>query len=284
MSEDSTPPDLLALFDEERAAAVPIRKGTRERVYAAVLRRTGPGGDSGGSGDGPGGGGGTPTGSPPPVWAALLVSSVLSGVVGFGLGALSQTDFSARDQTPTPSAVTATGSPEPVAEPIAHLPDPELPASARPMDLGTDIPDSSGRVEVAAVRGVVREPGTREVGSAQPPPAPEPQLDAIASEVETTPSDGQGSDTAAERALVDRARVALLGHRPHDSLLALMRHERRFPTGVLTEERDRLIIECLIEERRYAPARRRIARYRREHGQGLHREDVDRLEGAIPAP
>lgn len=96
--------------------------------------------------------------------------------------------------------------------------------------------------------------------------------------VETPPA---GETHAEERSLIDRARVAVRRGSYHDALVSLMEHERRFASGELREERDRLVIEALIGERRTEPARRRIERYLRDYPSGLHRDDVERMAAGL---
>lgn len=111
------------------------------------------------------------------------------------------------------------------------------------------------------------EPAMQETRETDPMPR-QPESDEADAETEAEAALGE------ERRLLDRARAALRGGRAHDALVALMEHERRFTNGAFTEERDRLVVEGLIETDRHDAARRRIERFLREHPRSVHRADV----------
>ncbi len=68
---------------------------------------------------------------------------------------------------------------------------------------------------------------------------------------------------AAEQVLLDAARVALGRHDAAEALRAADRHQRRFPSGKLAEEREAIAIQALILLERPDDARARADRFRR---------------------
>lgn len=85
-------------------------------------------------------------------------------------------------------------------------------------------------------------------GSTEEPPAPRP-----------------GDDLAEENRILGQARRALIDERPERALARLADHERRFPTGVLTEERKALRAVALCEAGRSAEGRAAARLFLREH-------------------
>jgi hypothetical protein len=83
---------------------------------------------------------------------------------------------------------------------------------------------------------------------------------------------------AAERALLDVART---GVARGQSAAALDRHARRFPRGRLTEERDSLRVQCLVQLGRADDARREAAQFHRRHPNSLLGPAVDAAVRAI---
>ena len=69
------------------------------------------------------------------------------------------------------------------------------------------------------------------------------------------------SDLAAERALVDRARMALARGQSDAALEALGNHASTFPKGRLAEERDALTVQALAQAGRKNDAKARAARF-----------------------
>jgi hypothetical protein len=66
---------------------------------------------------------------------------------------------------------------------------------------------------------------------------------------------------SAERALLDKARLALTGGRYDTAMRALDAHRRKFSRGILVEEREALAIETLATSGRREEARSRAARF-----------------------
>jgi hypothetical protein len=148
--------------------------------------------------------------------------------------------------------------------------------------------DASSDTPSVPLDGAVDAPDASVLAAAPPRERPDARPGRASEDV--TPSDREGADepsvpatTADERALVDRARVALRRGDAHGALVALMEHERRFPEGVLAEDRDRLAVESLVQEGRIDAARSRIARYLREHPSGAHRRALEDLDASLAA-
>jgi hypothetical protein len=82
-------------------------------------------------------------------------------------------------------------------------------------------------------------------------------------------------DLAAERRLLEHARADLLRHDADAALIAVGEHARRFPRGVLSEERDALRVEALVSAARYDDARAAGATFRATHPGSLLTSAVD---------
>lgn len=91
---------------------------------------------------------------------------------------------------------------------------------------------------------------------------------------ESPRSDG-ADDLAHERALVERARTALIRGEPTRALDALREHQRRHPRGQLAEERDALRIEALRAAGRATEARGEAEQFRRAHPESLHAPEAE---------
>jgi hypothetical protein len=77
------------------------------------------------------------------------------------------------------------------------------------------------------------------------------------------------TDLALERALIDRARLALARGQGKDALDALLQHGRDYPRGRMNEECDALTVQALALEGRMDEARRRAARFDAEYPTSL---------------
>jgi len=86
----------------------------------------------------------------------------------------------------------------------------------------------------------------------------------------------------AERLLLDRARRSLLHGDDGAALAFIGEHERRFPRGVLSEERDALRVEALVAGTRYEEARASAAAFHAAHPGSLLTPAVDSALTAIP--
>jgi hypothetical protein len=101
------------------------------------------------------------------------------------------------------------------------------------------------------------EDTTLVVPSGSSTPAPRPSAPAIARDVA-----GKDVNLGLERALIDRARTASARGDTAAALEALDRHARDFPAGRLTEEREALAIQALVQLGRIEEARARAVRFR----------------------
>jgi hypothetical protein len=72
---------------------------------------------------------------------------------------------------------------------------------------------------------------------------------------------------AAERGLLDAARVALASGAPDEAVKLAERHRREFPSGMLVEEREAIATKALVDAHRYAEARVRGAAFERRFPQ-----------------
>ena len=121
------------------------------------------------------------------------------------------------------------------------------------------------RVEVPALAPVAAPtPPAAPPAESPPPPARAPSP---AAPVDTS---------AAERALIDQARNALVRGSPDGALRAVREHERRFPHGALDEERDSLRVQALAAAGQAGEAASRAAEFHRRHPHSLLGATVDR--------
>ncbi len=99
--------------------------------------------------------------------------------------------------------------------------------------------------------------------------------------IAASPSSGV-NDLATERLLLDRARACLLHGEPADALTSTATHARRFPHGVLSEERDALRVEALVSARRYEDARSAASRFHGAYPDSVLTAAVDAALDEIP--
>jgi hypothetical protein len=70
---------------------------------------------------------------------------------------------------------------------------------------------------------------------------------------------------SAERSILDIARAALAQGEGARSIDAAREHERRFPRGALSEEREAIYVQALVIDHRIAEARARAARFQQTY-------------------
>ena len=92
-----------------------------------------------------------------------------------------------------------------------------------------------------------------------PAPTPEP----------STPTTSHHAQLAAERALLERGRVALTRGDARGAEEAVEEHARRFPTGALSEEREALRIQVLIAAGKHRQAAEALGEFREQFPQSL---------------
>lgn len=83
------------------------------------------------------------------------------------------------------------------------------------------------------------------------------------------------STFSAERILLDDARRSLVQGEPQHALVLLARHRARFPSGLLSEERDAMRVEALVAASRYGDARAAAQAFRARNPHSLFRATVD---------
>jgi hypothetical protein len=170
--------------------------------------------------------------------STLLVASIASGLVGLAVGI-----GGSRLWSEQPHAATT------------HV--------------GADASPSPDRVEVSEDLPIVPD-------AAPPPPPPEPDKRVEpASErnpAPATPPDvvARSERTADERNLIDRARSALARNQPHETMVALMQHERLYNEGVLREEREYLTVRALVAQGKLDKARVRAGAYEKTYPEGAY--------------
>jgi hypothetical protein len=177
------------------------------------------------------------------ITAAKVAPIVIAAfVAGGGAGAVIQS----RATTPKPIVPSAT---VPVAPPAVVPPEvaPRPPATSPP-----------------PVATPSSEPSAAPAATITPPPRP---------------SAGNDTDLAAERALVDRARMALARGQPGTALESLDAHARAYPRGRLAEEREAMAVQALAQADRTDEARRRAARFRAAYPKSVFSAVVDGAVG-----
>jgi hypothetical protein len=122
------------------------------------------------------------------------------------------------------------------------------------------------------------------------PPAPPPS--ALVADAPVVPRADPAAKTAAppldplqeERALLDGARAALERGEPEAALAATVRHERRFPNGILVQEREAIAVRALLALGRNAAARARADRFRARYPNSVLLPAIASAVGQAPPP
>ena len=113
---------------------------------------------------------------------------------------------------------------------------------------------------------------------AKTPPATQVRLD-DAGRVEA--KEEGDSSLKAERGLVEPARAALARRNVGEALALLHRHETEFPNGQLAEEREGLVIQCLVNSGKGTEARMRANDFRRRFPRSILLPAVDAVVESI---
>lgn len=145
---------------------------------------------------------------------------------------------------------------------------------------------AGGAVTGAAVHAVVATPTIEAPSPVLPPPvvsvmpvpptsasAPADSTGAIPSASSAEPpspaasktASGQDSDLSTERAMIERARTALMRGQHAAALETLAMHAEKFPRGRLSQEREVLTIHALVGVGRRSEAEARAKRFRQRH-------------------
>ena len=105
---------------------------------------------------------------------------------------------------------------------------------------------------------------------------PEPSRVATPAPTRTTaPSSSPDVDLAAERTLIDRARMALARRQSAAALEAVDAHAKSYPRGRLVEEREAIGIQALVQAGRAGDARARADRFRVAYPNSIFTAAVD---------
>ncbi|HJL13477.1 MAG TPA: hypothetical protein RMH85_33650 [Polyangiaceae bacterium LLY-WYZ-15_(1-7)] len=198
----------------------------------------------------------------------LVATALLSGALGGALGA--GVTWALMKDAPAEGGVE-------VRTPEHEAPARDAAATRVDAALAADAGEESrgGAVE----RGASTEPRGRRETRPGPSGAAAPERGVLESSEAASPS-----RLARERALIDQARAALRAGRAHDALVALMGHEREFPTGAFAEDRERLAIEGLVRTDRSVAARRRAEAFLARYPDSAHRARVRRFLDELPPP
>jgi hypothetical protein len=114
----------------------------------------------------------------------------------------------------------------------------------------------------------------------EPPPRALPHSTAPPSAVTSAPSSASSRGALErERELLDVARAELARGRPDDALTTVEQHARRWPNGLLAEERDVVRIQALAAEGRTAEVSRWAAQFRRTYPKSMLLPAVDAAVG-----
>jgi hypothetical protein len=97
-----------------------------------------------------------------------------------------------------------------------------------------------------------------------------------------SPAASNGNSLAAERALLDVARSAFGRGDGDAALAALTRHEKLYPNGQLTEEREALAVRALVLTDRGDQARARGAKFRKRYPSSVMLPALEAALGTIP--
>jgi hypothetical protein len=117
----------------------------------------------------------------------------------------------------------------------------------------------------------------------------QPTVSAIASPLSSSTTGARvsfstvrGSQLAAERALLDEARSALIQGEAAGALERLERHRRTFANPILDEERDAMEVEALVKAGRDNEARARAGAFRKRSPTSLFLPTVESAVRSIP--
>ncbi len=155
--------------------------------------------------------------------------------------------------------------PQPVALPFA------APAAPTPVAAPMPEPDAQAAAvyphqpAMAEPRRVAPSLAHRQVAAVQPATPPRDDSGSVA----------RDNALAAERALLEQARMALARQRPADALALLWRHAHEFADGRLTEEREALTILSLVANQQVDEARAAAARFRRNFPSSMLMRSID---------
>ncbi|HEY8038519.1 MAG TPA: hypothetical protein VIF15_01945 [Polyangiaceae bacterium] len=123
----------------------------------------------------------------------------------------------------------------------------------------------------------------RPAPSASASPAASTPAVEVARGVPSAASSGTQGGVAAERALLDVARGALEREDGAAALAATREHERRFPAGMLVQEREAMAVRALVMLGRTGEARARAERFRARFPNSVLLPALESAVGAAPS-
>ena len=134
-------------------------------------------------------------------------------------------------------------------------------------------------VEAPAV--VVPEPV---VSTATPAPALAPAVTKARAPTPREHDFSKDADLAAERAILEQARLALVRGRHDDAAAALGSHKRQYATGRLVEEREALSILLLLGQGQTRNAGQGLERFRRAYPSSMFLPSIEQRVHALETP
>jgi hypothetical protein len=206
---------------------------------------------------GPSGQADHPTGDLRP-WFTRALGRRFALTLAFGLGGASGAGVYAALERPAEPRIVYVNLPPNAAE-VSH---------ADPIPTGT------------SSQATPAEPQSGSAGVSAPPSMPLRQVTGSAT---AAPSERGGlAGLAAQQVLLDAARSALNRGDKQAALQALNAHVARFPTSVLSEEREALTIKTLVSLGRFADAKARGARFQEQFPHSLLLPSVNETLATIP--
>lgn len=161
------------------------------------------------------------------------------------------------------------------------LPEPALEAAAPPVS--TQAPEAappSLPPEPVVAAGVTPEPAP----AAEPAPAPATERPSVLKRPGSRSRAQNASKPAvAEAELLERAQAAL-AKRPKDALALTREHKRRFPRGLLVQEREVIAIEALSRLGQKRAADAKAAEFEGRYRGSVHQPRLDGDMDRAPAP
>ena len=237
-------PATLALLRAEKGALFAPEDARARVLEKLALALPGSGGSRGSGGNGGQGASGRAAASVPPHEASGRLARPLSLGVALAVGAAGG------------AAAWNVFRPVPKAE-IVYV-DRVVPAPPPGV-----MPNATQWTSLPNVPETATEPARAAVEPQQLPGTPDGQL-------------------AAERTMLDVARTALARGNGGDALAAATRHEKRYPTGALAEEREAMAVQALVLLGRHDDARARGASFHQRFPGSVLAPAIDAALGAIP--
>lgn len=282
---DPLDPDLSRLLAAERGRP-PEAPEKRARIRLRVEATLGLGPLDGGGGDPEGGA--DPAGPEPPDLpsdgglpasglgaSGAAAGSALSGVTKLFVGGLLAAAFAGAAGASARGGLLSPGSPGRPSMTAAPALGPGSRASLAEAAKVAKV-ERAPRAEVISTPAEAAEP----VEAAAPPAAAavaaRPSAEADSNKA------GRDDSLAAERALLEVGRSAVIAGQSAAALSALGRHAREFPRGRLSEEREGLWIRVLIGAGRLDEARQRAARFRKSFPRSMLIPSFEEALGTIP--